>query len=970
MHFTRKDFFSSPDSRSLVTRAFLMVALVIFPLFIAYLTLSKAINEKTDSEIDKLKYDLLNQAIFVSKLAKPQYQTKLMLTEALKKGLLKHSDKEIGTFFDVIDKKFPGTFKWVVFDSIGKVRSIPSPRCLAGKKNWEGLLKSYFDLFGINLDKPGQLESRFDPEVQAAFKFFQTAFGSSIKSNSTFKGFEQVLEITFYGKAAWLTWDLDIKKYGPSGNPKETNGGVILLVYPEKLSSDFGPRQAILSRKHHDKNLAYPMMMMKIGDPKSAFLDPELPRKEKFALLAYKSFSKRNDYFLGFFDWIGATVPSYESENPERMIVFANIGSLIKERNGRLSILSNVLLGLFILRFLLVWLFKPLSGLVNSLRPKILGFFMIAVFLPVVSLLGFGYVWIAREDRLYRERLIDTMRKGIEGLDLRFRDAPKIIEKDVFSHLNKSLEKASSNIGSVVGALEREAQEGRLTYYFLSDTNGKLVKTNCMILDAFIKKMIEENLKKNLEFERGVELNRTLGDKAFSEEMESYLGKTGKPRMTSAAGSLVYFCYRNLHFYFMGMPVKIGSDLVSLIVQLDASLVEKFFVAEEFVQNSTKLHSEDFAPPILGFYGRLKGSKQYPPGAEEWTVLTKAIEQSYELRSKISGEVEIEGERFLYFISPLPSMPLQSYMPVYLSSLKQIETRVSGFQKLLLAVALVVFLVALLLGLFLAGNLLDPITRIDGAIKLIGEGNLNVRLPEGPEDEIGRLGTNINAMVQGLKERKILTKYVSENVLEAIGQNTGLDLRPGELTDATVLFCDIRGFTKLSEQHPPGEIFEMLNGLIGGVFPIIQQNIGRTDKFIGDAIMALFFGLENGKHAQRAVRAALQTVEFVSSFNKTRIAEGRFPIKIGIGLNTGEVMRGDIGCEGRRDLTVIGDTVNLASRLESYSVEAQTTGIVISEAVAKEAAEIVEIKEIGQRQVKGKALPVKMFEVLSLSNKS
>ncbi|MBF0409058.1 MAG: adenylate/guanylate cyclase domain-containing protein [Candidatus Riflebacteria bacterium] len=955
--FNRQEFFSTPDPRSWITRTFLMLALVIFPLFIAWLTLAKAINEKTDAEIDRIKHDLLNQAIFASKLAHPQYQAKKLLSNLIQQKLVRKDNLKTAQILDRIEKKYPGAFRWVIFDSEGNIKPIPSATCLPGKKSWESLIRFYFSSFGINQENPATRETSLTPGLLSALRIIQKSFGTSLNVTSSAKAIERVLEAGWNGKNIWYSWDIDIQEYGRNGNPKKIAGGIIMLVFLEKLPDDFGPKRAIISRKKGDVNLVHPMMMIKIGEPAKPFLDFELPRNFRFSLLAYKSYIQRTDYFLKFFDWVGATVPCSNSDSPERILVLENIGRIIRDRDFKLAILSNSMLGIFILRYLLFWLFKPLSGFVNSLKPKIIGFFMIAVFLPVVSLLGFGYVWISGEERLFRDRSVDNMRRENEGLDLRFRDAHKVIEKDVFKHLQKTLERASSNQTTLVAALNREAELGRISYYYISNRQGLLAQTNNRNLDNFIKKGIEEEMRRSIELLTGMPLPRSIADQAMSEEMSAFFGKTGKPLTTSVRGTLVYFCYKNHHLYFMGTPIFISGETVYLIIQLDAPLVEKFFVQREFANIST---------PILGFFSRKMGYPDFPPDGKSWSVLTRTMEQSYELRSKISGEITMDGERFLYYIAPLPSMPMQTYIPVYLSSLSPIESKVNNFQKLLVCVAAIVFIVALLLGLFLAGNLLDPILKIDRAVKLIGEGNLNIKLPENSQDEIGRLGTNINLMVRDLKERRILSEYVSESVLESMDRNSEKKFMPGELAETTVLFCDIRGFTSMTESRSASEIFEMLNSLMGGIVNVIRKNNGRTDKFIGDAIMALFFASEGGSHASRAVRAAIDISMFVKSLNEKRSASGNFEIMVGTGINTGEVMIGDIGCEGRRDLTVIGDTVNLASRLESFSRKGTHTGIILSESVYQQTREIAETIELGSHVIRGKNLPVKIYELVSL----
>jgi len=157
----------------------------------------------------------------------------------------------------------------------------------------------------------------------------------------------------------------------------------------------------------------------------------------------------------------------------------------------------------------------------------------------------------------------------------------------------------------------------------------------------------------------------------------------------------------------------------------------------------------------------------------------------------------------------------------------------------------------------------------------------------------------------------------------------------------------------------------MLNTLLGGVEPIIRKNGGRVDKFIGDAVMALFFAGEED-HALRAVRAAETMTRYLVVFNRMRQRKGSFPIAIGIGVNTGRVLLGELGNARRKDLTVIGDDVNLAARLEKASKLGRHRRIVLSESTFRRVEPVVEAEEMPVREVRGKQQGVRMFEFIRL----
>jgi class 3 adenylate cyclase len=176
--------------------------------------------------------------------------------------------------------------------------------------------------------------------------------------------------------------------------------------------------------------------------------------------------------------------------------------------------------------------------------------------------------------------------------------------------------------------------------------------------------------------------------------------------------------------------------------------------------------------------------------------------------------------------------------------------------------------------------------------------------------------------------------------------------------EMTVLFSDIRSFTTLSEKMTPDENFTFINLYLARMGPVIRDNNGFIDKYIGDAIMALF------ESADDAVRCSLAMVDMLDEFNAGRQASGDTPIAIGIGLNTGSLMLGTIGEQHRMDGTVISDAVNLGSRIESLT-KVYKVGVLLSEFTYARLADpgAYDIRPIDIVVVKGKTRPVTIYEV-------
>jgi len=211
--------------------------------------------------------------------------------------------------------------------------------------------------------------------------------------------------------------------------------------------------------------------------------------------------------------------------------------------------------------------------------------------------------------------------------------------------------------------------------------------------------------------------------------------------------------------------------------------------------------------------------------------------------------------------------------------------------------------------------------------------------------------------------RNRLQRFHSPQVIEMIlkgGEETIDDIMESKELIATILFADIVGFTRLSETMPPREINIILNRYFSRMTDIVFRYGGTLDKYIGDGLMAVFGApMEKEDDAERAVRTALEIRRQLTAMMKTTSADRRFDIRVG--LNTGRVVAGNIGSPKRMEYTVIGDPVNVASRLESI---AKPNQIIIGEETFCFVKNKFKIQEIGTRKVKGKSSGIMVYEVL------
>ncbi len=290
---------------------------------------------------------------------------------------------------------------------------------------------------------------------------------------------------------------------------------------------------------------------------------------------------------------------------------------------------------------------------------------------------------------------------------------------------------------------------------------------------------------------------------------------------------------------------------------------------------------------------------------------------------------------------------------------------------LAMAVLSLATLVSIVLGARLASVMSGALSKVNGALrKMQKEQYVHVEtLHTG--DELEALATGFNTMVDGLQERDKLRntfgKYMTQTVMEHL--MSGKVQLGGETLTVTILFSDIRSFTTISEEmHDAQALVGLLNEYFTEMVTIVMEEHGVVDKYIGDAIMAVFGApVSKPDDAVRAVRAAVRMRGALAVLNERLVARGVSPLRTGIGVHTGEVVAGNIGSEARMEYTVIGDAVNLASRLESNTKDLGVDVLISADtyALVKDVVIATPIREI---TVKGRTEPVMTYDLTGLKD--
>jgi adenylate cyclase len=325
------------------------------------------------------------------------------------------------------------------------------------------------------------------------------------------------------------------------------------------------------------------------------------------------------------------------------------------------------------------------------------------------------------------------------------------------------------------------------------------------------------------------------------------------------------------------------------------------------------------------------------------------------------------GKRFLSLL-----VPIDSHLPQPLYALVQgsYDEALAPFYALRRRIAVVgmgALVVALFIGVGLAGGITAPVQTLVAGMQEVLKGNLSYRLGVKREDEIGFLARSFNEMVGGLEERErirdVMHKVVSPEIAHELLQR-GVALG-GEVREVSVLFADIRGFTSLSEGLPPSELLRLLNAYLSRMSRVIEGEKGVIDKYIGDEVMALFgTPLPLADHAVRAVAAAVGMLKELDHFNaeQREISPLAIPLRIGIGIATGPAIAGNVGSPERLNYTVLGDTVNVASRLQGLTKE-YNVPLILSGATYERVSAVFPCRLLGKVAVRGRQQETALYTV-------
>lgn len=332
------------------------------------------------------------------------------------------------------------------------------------------------------------------------------------------------------------------------------------------------------------------------------------------------------------------------------------------------------------------------------------------------------------------------------------------------------------------------------------------------------------------------------------------------------------------------------------------------------------------------------------------------------------GQLEDDDARFVY-VAPLANdpecqqchgndHPLRGAIEVVVDTREAAQNR---RRLVTTGLGFAVVTIVLTIGLLYMGLralVVRPVATMGDVADRVGEGQLDQRVPVRSQDEIGRLAGRLNLMIEEIRKKLELSKFVSKATVGSVdAAHSGIQ-RTGHRTRMTVLFSDVRGFTAFSETVEPEEVVAMLNRYLDAQAQIVEEHGGDIDKFVGDELMATFRGPDM---ESRALACAVKMVDAVERINE-QLPESSPRLQVGVGLNVGEVVLGAMGARHRMDYTVIGDAVNLGARLCSAAGPGQVL-VTAPVRIAAGNPEGIRYEALEPIRVKGKRAPVEVFAV-------
>lgn len=634
-----------------------------------------------------------------------------------------------------------------------------------------------------------------------------------------------------------------------------------------------------------------------------------------------------------------------------------------------------ILAGLFYSGF---WRTLPMN-----LTTKFALFLLMACFLPTMGLSWMIIAWEQMEGNLRRIQAFEEIGNHLDKVSLESEIQLSVLNSEIKNFLDPAKwqrdsfpgnEAVASRVAVLASKIDpyslclfHETREDLFKYHYGINGKKKIISLWSWLMAVL------EGIKFPVAGKLG-EMTRVQG----TQLLETFQLVMGRPAffdlIRKQGGLLPFGIFGDVNWiYFQLFPSTATSDGYGFYGALQRRSLQKTMLErylKEFRYQPRGFPSMVFLsthPDLKSFFPWR--ARHWP---SEWPMLYQIMARLAQEGGTQSVSLQIAGKRVHCLAKPIRGLDVIGMgFVVEKTSAEERLTR-----NLFLAAAMFPAIVGLLVGLLFNTFYIRPIRTLRKAVNRMAAGDYEMYSPVLTDDEIGVLCESFNRTTQGLKEKEYLGRFISDMTrdlvktegAEKLPAATSLGETPGSVSgtraNATVMFSDIRGFTTFSETLPPEEVVAMLNSYLTRMEEIIEAHGGTIDKFIGDAIMAIFMpALGHADPARRAVQAGLGMQKSLLEFNAEREKAGLFTIRCGVGVATGEILMGILGREGgSRNFTVIGPTVNRSAQMEKASKYAQETFVVVCDESRKRLGAEYRFQPISSESV---SLPA--FEVIPRS---
>lgn len=833
-----------------------------------------------------------------------------------------------------LEKKYPKAFRWLLWDAVGNSLSHAGP-ALAGNRIWEKAIKRHFLPGNGDTDEDTTLAR--SPEL----RMLRTLFGKNSPVADLVRSPGKVFDVEYFDRPS-LVMHLNL----PGRQVPGRLSGILVVVDLHSLPDSFwillGTR--FFRRTQHGSTYHLTVLPMaevlassaRVVSSPAPVSDSGTSRKANLFQALYQA---QSEVFRDKDRLLCDVNPPFKRVLMERILVWRSIADTDRFfRHQRMALVT--IGGLFVLLLLLIPHDPVLQALSRDSFPgKLAWYFIMALAFPLTVLFFLTNQTHFFERRNLSHKVHEHLRLVFDEMNGNLRGFAGQYETQILKKL-ESLLRGKPRENEVLAWLKHLIRRRAISGFLLSDYSGNIAT----FAHAFRTK-------------KGADFFRTFLTAMYADSRQAVLHSPFPASLQiHSAGGFRYFKFGKTATYLLNINLQDEHGYRLLLVELSREALEQIF----FRQEGRRANRHGPLAGVIPTSARLWRSNRLIP-SDDWArgFLTAGLWRQYDFDREMAGVLEIAGRHEAYFVPTRTGF--QHFRPIIVGSLDREWEKIDRRHAEITRTILSSVVSALFLGLFLGGTLVIPIRRLHAGITEFRNGHEVPVLEGGSGLEVGILNRNFNRMMAGLRERASMKRFLSSSALEAAATERSERMDTGTRRHCVVLFSHVHGFSEFLATHSPEEVFSLLNGIMAGFDRCVRSCGGEVDKFIDDGVMAVFPG---EFQELQAVKAAWASRDFLQRLNAERLAEQRELIEVGIGINSGPAIIGSIGSARRRELTVIGDTVNTAARLESVSRHGRYSHIMISEAVYEVVRTDFCCVRTEITKVKGKQEALSIFEVI------